>query len=278
VTRVLDFKDHRRELETNRYVYAVVSRRSRGLSIGINLNTDKVCNFDCPYCQVDRTTPGGPAAIDVPRLIAELQALLERATHGPFWQESPFDTVAPELRRVADVAFSGDGEPTTPPEFPAVAQAVRGLLAERRLEIPLRLITNATMFDRPRVREALSLFDELWCKLDAGTEEQFRLVDGTRLPFAKILANLRSVAVERPIVIQSLFMRFASAAPTAGEIDAYVERLREIQAAGGRIRLVQVYTVARKPSDPRCEPLPRETLDAIAERVRAIGLSAETYS
>ena len=55
--RRLDFKDHRRDLDQNRYVYAVVSRRARGLSIGVNLNPDKVCNFDCPYCQVDRTTP-----------------------------------------------------------------------------------------------------------------------------------------------------------------------------------------------------------------------------
>ncbi|HNC96138.1 MAG TPA: radical SAM protein, partial [Myxococcota bacterium] len=58
--RRLDFADHRRDLGDNRYIYAVVSRRARGLSIGINLNPDKVCNFDCPYCQVDRRVPGGP--------------------------------------------------------------------------------------------------------------------------------------------------------------------------------------------------------------------------
>ena len=52
-------RDHRRDFSDNRYVYPVVSRRSRGVSIGVNLNPDKVCNFDCVYCQVDRTTPGG---------------------------------------------------------------------------------------------------------------------------------------------------------------------------------------------------------------------------
>ena len=46
--RRLDFTDHRRDLGENRYVYAVVSRRAGGLSIGVNLNPDKVCNFDCP--------------------------------------------------------------------------------------------------------------------------------------------------------------------------------------------------------------------------------------
>ena len=277
-TRTLDFKDHRRELDDNRYVYAVVSRRARGVSIGVNLNTDKLCNFDCPYCQVDRRTPGGPSEVDVPRLGQELEALLERVASGHIWDEKPFDTVAPALRRLADVAFSGDGEPTTPPEFPAAAEAARGILDRRGLEIPLRLITNATMFDRPRVRAALRLFDELWCKLDAGTEEYFHLVDGTRLPFAKVLANLGDVARERPIVIQSMLMRYAGGEPSEAEIDAYVGRLRDIVASGGCIDLVQIYTVARQPSDRRCEPLPAHALEAIAAKVRASGLRADVFA
>lgn len=276
-TRALDFKDHRRELDANRYVYAVVSRRARGVSIGVNLNTDKLCNFDCPYCQVDRRTPGGASEVDVPRLGQELEALLERVASGHLWEERPFDTVVPALRQLADVAFSGDGEPTTPPEFPAAAEMTRGILDRRHLQIPLRLITNATMFDRPRVRAALRLFDELWCKLDAGTEEYFHLVDGTRLPFAKVLTNLGDVARERPIVIQSLFMRYAGGEPSEAEIDAYAGRLRDIVASGGRIDLVQVYTVARQPSDPRCEPLAAHALEAIAAGVRAVGLSAEVF-
>ena len=47
--------DHARLFEQNRFVYPVLSRRSGGISIGVNLNPDKVCNFDCIYCQVDRT-------------------------------------------------------------------------------------------------------------------------------------------------------------------------------------------------------------------------------
>jgi len=277
-TRALDFKDHRRELDENRYVYAVVSRRARGLSIGVNLNTDKVCNFDCPYCQVDRRTPGGPSQVDVARLAGELEALLDRVASGHIWEQKPFDTVAPALRGLADVAFSGDGEPTTPPEFPAAAEAVRGILDRRRLGIPLRLITNATMFDRPRVRAALRFFDELWCKLDAGSEEYFHLVDGTRLPFAKVLKNLEDVAREREVVIQSMFLRYAGAPPSEPEIEAYAGRLRDIVAAGGKIDLVQVYSVARQPSDPRCEPLARETLEGIAAKVRALGLAAEVFA
>ena len=231
MARRLDYQDHRRELDANRYVYAVVSRRARGLSIGVNLNPDKACNFDCPYCQVDRTTPGGPSRVDVPDLAAELEDLLRRAG-GDLWATPPFDTVAPERRRVADVAFAGDGEPTTPPEFPAAARAAREARDRLAPGVPLRLLTNATLFHKDRVRAALAEFDELWCKLDAGTEAYFHVVDGTRLPFRRILDNLLLVARERPIVIQSLFLALDGAGPDDAEIAAWVERMRRDRRPG----------------------------------------------
>ena len=277
MTRTLDFKDHRRELLANRYVYAVVSRRARGVSIGLNLNPDKVCNFDCPYCQVDRTTPGGPSEVDVPALLGELERLLDLVAGGELWTTSPFDTVAPAQRRVADLAFAGDGEPTTPREFPEAARAVRAARDRHRLAVPIRLLTNATMLDRERVHAALAHVDELWCKLDAGTETYFHKVDGTRFPFARILDNLLAIARERPIVIQSLFLAFDGIPPDEPEIDTYCGRLRDLSAAGGRIDLVQVYTVSRPPADRSVSALAVDRLEAIAGRVRALGLQAEVF-
>ena len=277
MARRLDYRDHRRELDANRYVYAVVSRRARGLSIGVNLNPDKACNFDCPYCQVDRTTPGGPTRVVVPDLADELEDLLRRAG-GDLWAAPPFDTVAPELRRVADVAFAGDGEPTTPPELPAAARAAREARDRLAPGVPLRLLTNATLLHKDRVRAALGEFDELWCKLDAGTEAYFQLVDGTRLPFQRILDNLLLVARERPIVIQSLFLTLDGVGPDDAEIAAWVERLSEIVSGGGRIDHVQVYTVARTPSDPRGGPLDPARLEAIAARAREAGVAATVYA
>ena len=275
--RALSFTDHGRDLDQNRYVYAVVSRRARGVSIGVNLNPDKVCNFDCPYCQVDRTTPGSASRIDVPLLAAELDAVLEHLGAGTLWQHPLFTTAAPALRRVVDIAFAGDGEPTTPKEFGAAARAVRDVRDRRGLSVPLRLLTNATLLDRKQVRLALPLFDELWCKLDAGTEAYFHRVDGTRFPFRKVLDNLETTARERPIVIQSMFLSWEGAGPGEAEVAAYVQRLRGIVDRGGRIDLVQLYTVARPPADPRVGVLDDASLALIAERVRAAGLAAEVY-
>src|SRR5216110_837751 len=110
-------RDHRRTFRENLYVYAVVSRRSKGVSIGVNLNPDKICNFDCVYCQVDRTTPGGAKDVDLPLLRAELSAMMDAVVSGALFEHERFRATPVHLRRFNDIAFSGDGEPTTCPQF-----------------------------------------------------------------------------------------------------------------------------------------------------------------
>ena len=233
MARRLDYKDHRRELDDE-------PLRLRG---GLAARAGPVDRGEPEPRQGLQLRlpllPGGPddagravAGRRVADLAAELEDLLRRAG-GDLWTTPPFDTVAPELRRVADVAFAGDGEPTTPPEFPAAARAAREARDRLAPGVPLRLLTNATLLHKDRVRAALAEFDELWCKLDAGTEAYFHVVDGTRLPFQRILDNLLLVARERPIVIQSLFLTLDGVGPDDAEIAAWVDRLREI-VAGGR--------------------------------------------
>src|SRR5438067_741145 len=167
-------RDHRRNFAENLYVYAVVSRRSKGVSIGVNLNPDKVCNFDCVYCQVDRKTPPLVTTVDVPRLLEELEGLLDQVLSGELFELERFRDTPPALRRLNDIAFSGDGEPTTCPQFLDIVRAVAEIRQRRRLDIKLVLITNATRFHHERVRAALEVLDgnggEIWAKLEAGTE------------------------------------------------------------------------------------------------------------
>lgn len=276
-------RDHRRSFAENRYVYPVVSRRSKGVSIGVNLNPDKVCNFDCVYCQVDRTTPPTVRDVDVPLLLAELEDMLERIATGELFESEHFRPTPPEMRRLNDIAFSGDGEPTSCLDFPEIVIQVAEM--KRRLghdSVKLVLITNAALFHRPRVREALTILDanqgEIWAKLDAGTEAYYRLVDRTTIPFARILDNLASAARVRPLVIQSLFARLHGEAPPAEELSAFCDRLNDITRAGGRIQLVQVYTVARQPAESWVSSLTDAEMDGIAALVRQrSGLATEAY-
>src|SRR6266404_4889814 len=146
---LLVHRDHRRTFEDNLYVYAVVSRRSKGVSIGINLNPDKLCNFDCIYCQVDRKTPPVVREVDTARLREELDDMLELVASGDLFEMERFRDTPPALRRLNDIAFSGDGEPTTFPEFFEAVQMAAEIKAQWNLpEVKLVLITNATMFHK----------------------------------------------------------------------------------------------------------------------------------
>jgi wyosine [tRNA(Phe)-imidazoG37] synthetase (radical SAM superfamily) len=277
------FTQHSRSWQQNRYVYPVVSRRSKGLSIGVNLNPDKVCNFDCVYCSVDRTTPATIRAVDLAVLREELDQLLGLACSGALFEQAPFDQTPEPLRRVNDVAFSGDGEPTSFPQFGEACRIGAEVLAKHgRGDVKLVVITNATLFHQRRVQEALAFLDghngEIWAKLDAGTEAYYRMIERTSIPLERVVGNILEAGRVRPIVVQSLFLRLNGEGPTAGEIDAYVGQLKTLVEGGCRIKLVQVYTVARGTAVVACTPVPAGELDAISERVRqGTGLTVETY-
>jgi wyosine [tRNA(Phe)-imidazoG37] synthetase (radical SAM superfamily) len=280
---LLVHRDHRRTFSENLYVYAVVSRRSKGVSIGLNLNPDKICNFDCVYCQVDRKTPPPVRSVDLPRLRAELEDMIDLVLSGRLFEMERFRETPPHLRRLNDFAFSGDGEPTTCPEFAEIVEMVALVKQCRQLhDVKLVLITNASQFHRTRVKAALATLDrnngEVWAKLEAGTEAYYQQIDRTTIPFQRILDNLTDEAQSAPLVIQAMFLRLHGQPPPPEELDAFCDRLNDILRAGGHIRLVQVYTVARVPAENYVAPLANEEVDGIVERVRRrTGLLAEPF-
>jgi wyosine [tRNA(Phe)-imidazoG37] synthetase (radical SAM superfamily) len=275
--------NHSRRFDQNRFVYPVWSRRAEGLSVGINLNPDKVCNFDCIYCQVDRTVSSDVPFVEWDRLLGELDSMLELVVSGEIWTHPRFATIDPRSRRVNDLAFSGDGEPTTYRNFDEIVSACAERKRQRGLNaVKMVLITNASMFHRASVQRGLALLDqnqgEIWAKLDAGTDEYFQRIDRTPISFQKILSNIVAAARIRPLVIQSLFMRVESEPPPPEELEAFCDRLNEIKFAGGRIQRVQVYTIARRPAESWVTPLARSEVDAIVDRVRRrTGLEALPY-
>jgi wyosine [tRNA(Phe)-imidazoG37] synthetase (radical SAM superfamily) len=278
------FAAHARGFAANRYVYPVISRRAGGLSIGVNLNGDAFCNFRCVYCQVDRAAARETvAAVDLKILADELDRMVEQVVSGAIYQGPQFRHTPEPLRRFNDIAISGDGEPTACAEFGGAVDVCAEVRRRRRLDdVKLVLITNASLLHQPRVREALRVLDanggEIWAKLDAGTEDYYRRVDRSAVPWQRILNNLREAAQTRPIVIQSLLLRMHDQPPPAAEVEAYCRRLEEIVAAGGRIKLVQVHTIARQPTEPWVAALTDAEVDALAAEVRCrTGLPAAAF-
>jgi len=271
-----------REFLGNRFVYAVVSPRARGLSIGVNMNPDKRCNFNCEYCEVNRLVPSREPGLDVDVMADELQQTLAMAFSGELQNFSDYRDAPEDLLKLRHVTLSGDGEPTFCPNFLDAVRAVVHLRAVGRFPFfKIVLVTNATGLDLRDVQDGLKLLtpqDEVWAKLDAGTQAYMDRVNHSNCPLEKILENILFVARQRPVVIQSMFLLLDHEGPSDEEIERYTERLRDLKNAGAQIPLVQIYSVTRPVAHPGCDHLPLKILARIARRVREItGLRAEVF-
>ncbi|HKP95654.1 MAG TPA: radical SAM protein [Fibrobacteria bacterium] len=274
---------HPREFADFVYTYPVVSRRSGGVSIGVNLNLDKFCNFDCPYCQVDRTVPKPRQAISVPAIRTELEKLLAAFDADGICRLERFAAIPDADKRLKDIAVSGDGEPTMVPEFADVCGMLADLQSSRpEPDFRLILITNSTLLDRPNVLEGISRLlsrnGEVWAKLDAGTEAWYQKVNVSRVSLDRIEANLIRLGQDHPFKVQSLFCGLDGVTPPPAERDAYLDRLRRIKASGGRILEVQLHTLARKPAQASCTPVTGGFLRDLRDRIESgIGAPARVY-
>ena len=267
-------EDHARQYAMFTLVYPVISRRSHGLSLGVNLNPDKVCNFDCIYCEVDRRTPGRVSRVNINQLQDELVALIRFVKEGGLARETRFEGLPLWLTSdIKDIAFSGDGEPTMIDHFAECVQTVADIrLAEGLDTAKLVLITDAAGLDKADVKRGLEILDanngEIWGKLDAGTEPYFRLVNRTTIRFDRILTNLLETARVRPIVIQSLFLKVHGEPMSAEGLSAYCDRLNELVKGGAQIKEVHAYTVARPTPEAFATKLTKAELEVMAETIR----------
>ncbi len=167
----------------------------------------------------------------------ELEAVTDRVLDGRIWSHPRLAGTPDHLRRLNDIAFSGDGEPTTEKRFPEAVQLAADLLDRRKLaDVRIVLITDAACLHHDRVIRGLDTMHGangvIWAKLDAGTPESYERVNRTMVPFGRVLANLAMAARTYRVIVQSLFFVADGDPPTEAEISAYVDRLVEIEAEG----------------------------------------------
>jgi len=270
-----------RDFLTNKFVYVVISPRAGGLSIGVNVNPLHKCNLNCAYCEVDRDDRVIAAEFEIDRVAKELRETLELARGGWLRQWPRYKNLPDDLLRVRHVALSGDGEPTLSGHF---VDAVEVLLHARAEEghFKIVVVTNSTALDRPHAQTGINLLkasDEVWAKLDGGTQEYLNAVNGPSASLERILSNILAVGRRRPVIIQSLFPGINGEPPSKQEISEYARRLKELKQRGAEISLVQIYSATRPMArDTRCGHLPLKDLSQIARTVRQIaGLRAEVF-
>ena len=271
--------NHDRDSAGLAYVYPVVSRRSGGLSLGINLNPNNACNWRCAYCQVPELKRGAAPAIDLMRLEDELTGILEDIQRGDFYDRFEL----PEGQRVLrDIALSGNGEPTGSREFDAVVGVIGGVCAEFDLfgAVKLVLITNGSLMAKPLVQRGLAHWSELggeaWFKLDRASRAGILRVNGVNLSPDALLRHLEISARLCRTWIQSCWFAWDGAAPDAAEQQAYLDLLAEVRARDILVEGVLLYGLARpslQAEAPRLSALPGEWLEAFGRRIEAAGLA-----
>ena len=263
-------------------MYAVVSARARGLSVGINVCPEKNCNFQCAYCEVHRNGEAREGPLDVEGMAAELKKTLAYVRGGRLRERPWYRNLPDELLQLRHVALSGDGEPTLSPRF---AEALQAAVHVRALSgfpfFKLVLLTNATGLDQPHVQQGLKHLtrsDEVWAKLDGGTQAYVNKVNRPGVPLDKILSNILMLGRQRPVVIQSLFPAIRGEEPPLEEIEQYAHRLLELKNSGAQISLVQIYSATRPSPNSESGHLPLKVLSRIAHTVRQTsGLPAEVF-
>jgi histidinol dehydrogenase len=239
-------------------VYPVYSRRSKGLSVGINLFPDrKLCSFDCPYCEVFPFNTGIRFSLPVMEETLE-QVLLQAKEQGT---------------EVKDICFSGNGEPTMSPHFPKALEAAAALRARLVPSASLVLITNATGLLNDRtfalLREAAAgpMALTIWLKLDAGTEAWYKQMNRSAVPFDTLIGKIRSFAAQAPFIIQTMICAVNHRPPDKEEAAAWERLVLDIAAIG--VTAVQIYGKARpSPEDPLAEALPPAILEERAASLR----------
>lgn len=273
----LTASEHDRDAAGLTYIYPVVSRRAGGVSIGINLNQNDACNWRCIYCQVPGLTRGSPPPVDVALLERELRDFLEDVLHGGFMERR----VPPESRRLNDIAFSGNGEPTSAREFESSVEAVGRVMVDYGLvgKIKLVLITNGSLSHQARVRAGIermaALGGEVWFKLDRATEAGIRAVNNTRTSMEKVLRNLRIAAASCPTWLQTCVFALDGNPPTVHEVTAYVACLHRLKCEGVPLMGVMVYGVARashQPEAARISDVSAAWLGDFSSRIETLGI------
>ena len=280
----LTVEDHNRDVTGLTYIYPVVSRRAGGVSVGINLNINNACNWRCVYCQVPNLKRGTPPPINLSLLEKELRDFLNELLNGNFMNEF----VDEKDRHLMDIAFSGNGEPTSAKDFPEVLSIVEKVLNDFSLlkpakpnpilpnPIKVRLITNGSLMDKAHVIESIkhlaNINGEVWFKVDAGTSEGIAKINDVNMSIASVVKRLKACAENCPTFVQTCMVAIDGQAPSEAEINAYIALLAQVK---NEIKGVHLYGLARpsmQAEAPRLSRLSPEWLEGVAAKIRALGL------
>ena len=178
-------------------IFGPVHSRRLGVSLGVNLlpADGKLCSFDCIYCECGLNGQHRPE-LRMPTREAVREALRAKL------ESMKAEGVLPDT-----ITFSGNGEPTSHPDFEGIIDDTLALRDEYAPKSQVSVLTNATHIVRNGVFRALLRVDNALLKLDTVDEDYIHLVDRptSRYDLPKLIERMK--AFEGRCIIQTMFMK-----------------------------------------------------------------------
>ncbi|MFH0762425.1 MAG: radical SAM protein [Candidatus Omnitrophota bacterium] len=217
-----------------KHIYGPVPSWRLGASLGIDLLSakNKVCTFDCLYCQLGKSRKSykqRKVFVPVKEIIRELELL-------------------PPLK-IDYITLSGSGEPALAGNLGEAIHAIRKKRKEK-----IAVITNASLLEREGVKKELLAADFVLFKLDAGSQGAFERINrpAGRTRFKAIIKAIKEFRrrFKGRMALQMMFIKENK------------DCLKEMAAVAREVRAdeIQVNTPLRSSAS---KPLSKEELSKI---------------
>ena len=276
----LNFVEHNRSYKHNTYIYPVLSRRSGGISVGINLNINNACNWRCVYCQVDGLIRGKPNDLDLVKLESELETMIIDLLFSDLLMQ-----LAPDgMQRFNDIAISGNGEPTLSKQLAEVLQIIDKLYQKYNLftyGIKIILITNGSFANANNIQYSLELLKKLsaiiWFKIDTVTTDGLLKTNQIHYSILQITNNLKLASSFCNIQIQTCFFKQNNLLPDTYEVGEYINFLIQNKQYFTMVLLYSVSRPSLLPEGKNISTVNRDFLDSIANTLRQHDILVSCY-
>ncbi len=241
-------------------IFGPIRSRRLGISLGINLLSldQKLCNFECIYCECGWKGNGrksfNPKEEVIELLSSKLQQMHSAGEH------------------LDVMTFAGNGEPTTHPHFAEIIDATCKARDQYFPEAKIAVLSNATMIDREDIREALLKVDDNILKLDSAFEQTVQLINQPHKGYSVARTVEMMQKFEGKMILQTMFLRGTYEGvvvdnTTEEEVSAWLELVKKISP-----RKVMIYTIDRDTPAQDLHKVSVEDLKQIASRVEALGI------
>jgi wyosine [tRNA(Phe)-imidazoG37] synthetase (radical SAM superfamily) len=232
--------------------YGPVKSRRLGTSLGINLigSTNKICSYNCPYCELGLTqltmaemkkADGHPSLEAIDTQVRQRLLILSK-----------------EKIVLDHITLSGYGEPTLYPDFDKIVPQLKKIRDELYPETPLVALSNGGHLDVSKIVKAMNLLDERIIKVDAGNDEMLKKIGSPliRISIAKLIQGSKRL---KDVIVQTMFVHGAIDNTVPNEIEDWIEVLGIIKP-----KAVQIYTLDRVPPLTGLKQVPFQRLKEIS--------------